>query len=150
MSAVAFSRAEENGRLSCPCGCGDFPKGKKSVFCMGHDARLRERLIRAHLLGDDVSVVDSDGRTVKGSALAVAENQYGWQDYLREAEQRVKLRCAELAKKAKANPRLEKVGRTEQFPVVAVYRNKNGSSDVECVDRLGRKHWKHVEAKEKP
>ena len=29
-----------NGKTLCGCGCGDSPKGKRSRFIPGHDARL--------------------------------------------------------------------------------------------------------------
>ena len=29
-----------NGRVSCGCGCGRFPSGKRSRFVPGHDARV--------------------------------------------------------------------------------------------------------------
>lgn len=31
--------AESEERAPCMCGCGDFPRGKKSRFIPGHDAR---------------------------------------------------------------------------------------------------------------
>ena len=31
-------------REPCLCGCGQFPAGKKSVFCPGHDARAKAAL----------------------------------------------------------------------------------------------------------
>ena len=33
----------------CGCGCGDTPKGDKSRFCIGHDARFHGRVKK---LGD--------------------------------------------------------------------------------------------------
>lgn len=149
MADYTFKRVEVDGRLSCPCGCGDTPKGKRTTFCMGHDARLRERIIRAHLLEKTVAITSDDGRTREGSALEIAEMEYNWQHYLEQAKQRVDLACGTLIKKAKGNPRLEKLGKTDEFPVVAVYRNKNGSCDLESIDRLGHKHWRHVDAEKK-
>jgi hypothetical protein len=39
-------------RTTCLCGCGGTPKGKKSLFLMGHDARLRSELVAQIKKGD--------------------------------------------------------------------------------------------------
>jgi hypothetical protein len=42
----------------CPCGCAITPKGKNATFGMGHDIRLRGKLIRAAAAGAKVVEVD--------------------------------------------------------------------------------------------
>lgn len=44
--AVVDSETPEEAspnRPPCECGCGGFPKGKKSRFIPGHDAKLHSR-----------------------------------------------------------------------------------------------------------
>lgn len=56
----------------CFCGCGEsVNKGKK--FRMGHDARLKGKLIRAGRAGAEVTVLDGGG-AVSGTALDHAKN----------------------------------------------------------------------------
>jgi hypothetical protein len=45
----------------CPCGCAEAPSSKRAVFRMGHDIRLRGKLMRAHAARVRVALVDSDG-----------------------------------------------------------------------------------------
>jgi hypothetical protein len=40
-------------RPECRCGCGQRPRGKRSHFLPGHDARLRGVLLRAKLAQDE-------------------------------------------------------------------------------------------------
>lgn len=68
----------------CHCGCGEKTNGK-SRFRMGHDARLKGKLIRAHLAKVDV-VQGTAGGSAK-SALIVAAS-YGWDGYLLDADLR--------------------------------------------------------------
>jgi hypothetical protein len=57
---------------ACACGCrGAVTRSSKSTFRMGHDARLRGILLRAHLTGTEVHVL-SGGVTTTGPATAYA------------------------------------------------------------------------------
>lgn len=49
----------------CECGCGRQVKSKHSQFAMGHDIRLRGKLIRAQLSGVRVARVDQDQNTIE-------------------------------------------------------------------------------------
>lgn len=71
----------------CPCGCGTKPASKGRTFAMGHDARLRGKLIRAHLTGTPVVVVVGDTVHGPGTAVELA-HRHGWQHYLTSAEKK--------------------------------------------------------------
>lgn len=77
----------------CLCGCGETPKGSKSLFAMGHDARLKGKLIRAHLTGTPVTVITSREAQTKDAVEAASE--IGWDAYLREAEARQGMRLSD-------------------------------------------------------
>lgn len=51
-----------NGQRVCPCGCRKIVAGK-ATFAMGHDMRLKGKLIRAHITGTQVAELGIDGRT---------------------------------------------------------------------------------------
>lgn len=146
MEALVIKRVvREDGKVSCPCGCLGFARGRSALFCMGHDMRLRGALIRAHLA--DQPVVFETPARCEGTAMGFAET-HGWSMFLHEAKLNRDRKCAELAAKAKKNPRLEKLGTTPDWPVVAVYLNATGSRDVEYIDLQGKKHWRHLKPKE--
>lgn len=84
----------------CPCGCGQTAMSRGRTFAMGHDARYRGKLIRAHVAGAGVAQVTLDE---KGEIVAALERtpmelaeRHGWERYLEEAsereENRLKLR----------------------------------------------------------
>ena len=127
------------GPRKCLCGCGGEPKGRKAMFCMGHDMRLRGQLIREHLQGETVG---------EGVPAYERAERHGWQRFLREAEETRDRKQAEFVAKAKKNPRLQELGKAPDGSVVAFYQNANGSRDLEFVDVLGKKHWKHLPPKE--
>lgn len=79
---------DEAGELVtfCPCGCGQVPQGKGRTFRMGHDARLKGILIRAHVAGFEVARVGGGGIT-SSSALTYAQF-FGWGAYLEAAAKR--------------------------------------------------------------
>lgn len=141
----------------CPCGCRE-PLAKDSRFRMGHDARLRGKLVRAHVTGTDVTIVK--GRDVStSSALAVAEQfsspQLDWRASLREAEgrysnarSRVDAANAEILKRASGpqvgDRKLVKVGRWSYTgEILAVYTDRDvavfeytaKSGEVKTVER---------------
>lgn len=134
---------------TCACGCGQTPKGKTSNFCMGHDARLRGKLIRAHLMGYEVAVYDG-GLVVSGPAMTFATN-LGWECYLEDAERKESGRVQGTLERANARvlakamgpqigeKRLVKVGRWEYSgQVIAFYQNgDNPELEVEYVTKSG-------------
>lgn len=134
---------------TCKCGCGQTPKGKNSAFCMGHDARLRGKLIRAHLMGYEVAVYDG-GTVTSGAAMTFAD-QLGWGCYLEDAERKESGRVQGTLERANARvlakamgpqigeKRLVKVGRWEYSgQVIAFYQNGNDPElEVEYVTKKG-------------
>lgn len=142
----------EDERLGCPCGCATRPVGAKATFAMGHDATLRGKLIRAHLMGAEIRFVyngseeDHEIRTAMQVATA-----YGWQEYLDAAVLRREGKNREVLQKSVGHERLVRVGRWEYTgQVAAVYRDPTGSDIhiVEYVDRAGRVRRTRVLAEE--
>lgn len=130
----------------CPCGCGEKPKSRGRTFAMGHDARYRGKLIRAHLTGTPVRVVGYDGTGEVAARELAAE--HGWEIYLLEAEARRAQANERVARRARAHKekeqnglvgkkRLVRVGRWEYTgQVVAVY-DDGKQVEVQYVTRLG-------------
>lgn len=137
--------------MGCPCGCGDFPLGDKATFCMGHDARLRGILIRAHLMG--VSIRYHMGGTLSEPTdpLMIAE-QYHWKSYLDAAVLRREGKSREVLRGALKSERLVRVARWEYTgQVVAVYRTKNVDMyEIEYVNKAGDVKRVRVPAEEAP
>lgn len=135
-------KPEEDG---CACGCGGKPEGKGRSFRMGHDARLKGKLIRAHLT--DTAVVVVDGGTLRETSAAKLAKKLGWQDYLDEAAQREADRKKEREEraatrsKASSGPKVGdkttvKVGRWDkEATVVGVF---DDSIEYEYVDGKGK------------
>ncbi|HEX2107737.1 MAG TPA: hypothetical protein VHF70_00475 [Rubrobacteraceae bacterium] len=63
------------GQRLCLCDCRGIPKGKKSLFLAGHDARLRSELV-AQIKKDDV-LLRSDRITPEQRAFAVRHGLAG-------------------------------------------------------------------------
>lgn len=81
---------------SCASGSLEFPSNRKSKFVQGGDARLKGRLIRAHLTGTKVVRV-IDGKAGKaGTALAVAK-EHGFEKQIKAADDRFKKAQAKKA-----------------------------------------------------
>lgn len=150
---------EHTDPANCPCGCNQPPRSKGRTFGMGHDARLRGKLIRAHLSGTPVCYAtlapngkDYVAKTTQ-DALFVAQG-FGWKDYLLDAEHKQGPSIA--AKLAKANGevlaaatgpqigdrKVVKVGRWSYTgQLMAVYANGDADEfEVEYVDKKGGKH----------
>lgn len=140
----------DGDRLTCHCGCGETPKGKNALFAMGHDARLRGKLIRAALAGAEVRTVypaqpDSDSVDSAETVL----DQYGWGKYLTEAELRREGKNRQVLQKAMGHDRLVRVGRWEFTggQVAAIYRTANELElEIEYVTRMGDVRRKRVPA----
>ena len=64
----------------CPCGCGERPRGKTATFGMGHDIRLRGKLIRAAAAGAKVVTVtkETDSAMVDGGMRDPADFAAGY------------------------------------------------------------------------
>lgn len=159
--------SSEGAGRACPCGCREL-LAANSRFRMGHDARLRGKLVRAHVTGTDVTIVK--GRDVSvASAVAIAEQfsspLLDWKSALREAEGRYSgsrskadaanaeiLARAKQAKEDEQNGRLKvgdrklvKVGRWNYTgQVIAVYQ-VDGEAEFEYTDAKG-----HVKTARQP
>ena len=124
---------------ACPCGCREA-LAANSRFRMGHDARLRGKLVRAHVTGTDVTIVK--GRDVStSSAMAIADQfsspSLDWKQSLKEAEVRysgsraaIDAANARLLEEAKGphvgDRKLVKVGRWSYTgEVIAIYADKD-------------------------
>lgn len=74
----------------CPCGCREL-LASKSRFRMGHDARLKGLLSRAHVTGTDITIVKGSDMTVTTAVALAAQftsSNMDWVKALREAEAR--------------------------------------------------------------
>jgi hypothetical protein len=121
-----------HGQLGCPCGCGGMPVGGKAVFLMGHDARLRGKLIRAHLTGTKVIRVLDGEEQLPVEAKAIAQ-LYGesFTDALVAAEGRRDAANRNVLQRALDSQRLIRVGRWEYTGnVVAIYEAAGGQPDL--------------------
>lgn len=128
----------------CPCGCGEAPKGKKAHFAMGHDQRMRGKLIRAAMTDTDIVTVRGGERKrwparLVAKALDEIAGATSFQDAVKAAEARRTQANAKLVQKARGSKRLVKVGRWEYTgQVVAVYSTPGGDEyDVEYVTKQG-------------
>lgn len=134
----------------CPCGQGapHKPIGVGRTFAMGHDARLRGILIRAHVAGKEVARVTAS--TIISSDARTYAEQFGWEGYLDDAKAREDTRVAAKVEKANkqvlakatgpkiGDKRLIKVGRWEYTgQVVAIYNGAKGDIEFEYVTKSG-------------
>lgn len=126
---------------SCPCGCGEYPASEKTTFCMGHDARLRGKLIRAHLMNTPVrEYVTDEGLHPPTDAYDVAQ-RHEWGKYLDGAELRREGKNRELLQRALNHPDMLKTARWDytggQVVVIMKPNPKTGMSDVMYVNQAG-------------
>lgn len=121
----------------CHCGCGEAPASPKSSFRMGHDARLKGKLIRAHLTDTPVVLVVGGHEYAPTPAIKRAD-EYGWVGQLEAAERRRADANRKVIGTAMHSKRLVKVGRW-QYDAIAVFRNAQDKElfDVTYVSRLG-------------
>lgn len=132
----------------CLCGCTQPPAGTKSKFRMGHDARYRGKLIRAHVTGTKITIINSTTNeedplvVVSADPMALAK-EHGWSDYLTIAAEREDARTKQKADRASqtllekvtgervGDEKLIKVGRWEYTgQVVAVFEVNDGKEIV--------------------
>lgn len=131
-------------QLSCPCGCGEFTADRKTTFRMGHDARLRGALQRAHLTGAKVVRI-LDGKAEGAKTAKEYASQFGgsFTKAIEAADSRRQKANREVLQKAMKSTRLIKVGRHETTgQVVAVREASNDSPnrfDIEYVTQQGQK-----------
>lgn len=122
---------------------------------MGHDARLRGVLIRAHLMGVEIrevtsrSVLGDLGEALVWTAEDVAA-RHGWKKYLDAAVLRREGKNREVLRKALGSDRLIRVGKWDfTGQVAAVYRTNNQDMfEIEYVDPAGEVRRKRVPAAE--
>jgi hypothetical protein len=148
---VGFRPEGPGQAMGCPCGCGEFPLGDQATFRMGHDARMRGILIRAHLMGVRIRF-HIDGTLADPVDPYDLADQYVWKSYLDSAVLKREGRNRELLRKAMKSDRLVRVGRWEYTgQVVAVFR-KDGTDmyNVEYVNKAGDIRSIKVPASEAP
>lgn len=142
----------EDGSEGCPCGCGEIPEGKKSLFMMGHDARLRGKLIRAHLTDTDITFVypPKSGRDDETATAMKVAKRFKWESYLEAAELRREGKNREVLGRAVGSKRLVKVGRWQYTgQVLAVYETPQGNDyEVEYVTKQGEVKKTRVPARQ--
>lgn len=136
---VLYVNRTEEGRDGCPCGCGEFPEGEKAIFRMGHDARLRGKLIRAFLMG--VSIVQYiDEHEHEFTAMEMAK-EYDWEEYLWSAQLKRDGKNRELLQQALKDPNLLKAGKWAYTggQVFVMYKPnpRTGMQDVAYVNQAG-------------
>jgi hypothetical protein len=125
------------GEDYCPCGCGtkrgetyqsDSGRtqtfGEKNTFCMGHDARLRGKLIRAHVTGTNIVLVDEEAaEPVPAMQVAMTHD---WEKYLNEAFDRYAQKQANTAQRCTI-----KIGRWEYPGEIISTRGENSNTEYE-------------------
>ena len=141
----------------CPCGCNTRPAGKNRTFAIGHDARLRGKLIRAHLTGTPVVYITSDERIETGTAMEWAAD-HQWVGFLMNAEEKQGAVVREKLERANADVlaaatgpqpgdrRTVKVGRWSYTgQLIAVYDvGDDQEFEVEYVTKKGDRHTARV------
>lgn len=149
---VVLAQVTNDQRVGCPCGCQGYPLGTKAIFSMGHDARLRGKLIRAHLMGVEIVYVVDGTQVPAQTAMKVAE-QFDWGPYLESAVLRREGKNREVLQRAMGSERCLKVGRWDTTgQVVAVYRDERNTDmyEIEYVDPAGNVKRSRVPADESP
>lgn len=154
---VVLGIAESGPRRGCPCGCGEYPTGLRAVFRMGHDARLRGKLIRAHLTGTGViEVYGEEEPNLPIPAMeiarrhAVAGKPFTWEHYLLEAEERRETKNREVLQRALGSTRVISVGRWEYTGQVAAVYRIDGTDllEIEYVTKGGEIRKKKIPPEE--
>lgn len=136
----------------CACGCGDAPAGKKAKFCMGHDARLKGKLTRAHSAKVQIALVqETTGVAHVIDPLEYADqfstSKVDWRQLVLDAAGKIQERRGVIDKRAAERRVLERatadgavrVGRWDKTGgAAAIYLREDGSYEVEYVDEIGR------------
>lgn len=146
-------------RPMCGCGCGETPKGKKAQFAMGHDIRLRGKLMRVGAAGGRVRTVWALGDVLSLDEAVVSPVDFAatfstermdWRANVSEGIARIQARVdgikatsravlARAAGPAVGDKTLIKVGRWEKTgQIAAIYRIGDADAlEVEYVDAKG-------------
>lgn len=129
---------------TCHCGCNGTPKGKKSKFIQGHDARLKSRLISAHRSGEKV-LYNGTEKTAKQVARS-----YGFGAMITDAPAKPKAKPKQPKAKAKADSNGvaqvpageiaigDFVGQRKSGPFVMVAETVAGPKAVFLKDKAGQ------------
>lgn len=98
----------------CLCGCRGEATGR---FQPGHDAKMKGKLMRAHIAGVKVRVIDGD-KGVTAPAVNVAAilstAKYDWKKAIEEGAEAAKKRAADAARKKAATAERRELARTEK------------------------------------
>lgn len=121
-STTAYMRqANDSGRLwidisdsACLCGCTEPTQGK---FRPGHDARLKGRLLRAHLNKVGLTLI-KDGKerqlTARAYAKEVSSEKHDWTVALDAAHERARVAAQALKEKVQAKTAKQKAEAEEE------------------------------------
>lgn len=126
----------------CMCGCRS---ATGSRFVPGHDARLKGKLIRAHLM-DKMILFYPDHHPVTAVNLA---DRFGWSEWLVKAERRRWEKCLELTRRAeddRMNVVQAGVWERTGMPFVIFRTKKPQWWRMEYVDRAGKSKRLKLEA----
>ncbi len=126
-------------REGCPCGCATMPVGAKARFSMGHDATLRGKLIRAHLMDVEIRLV-YNGNEEQFEIYTAADlaDLHHWKSYLDAAVMKREIANRQVVKKATESSECLEIGRWRYTgQVAAIYPSSTGDFMVEHVDRAG-------------
>lgn len=140
------------GEGLCACGCGETLTGRKARFRMGHDAKLKGKLTRAHAAQVTVSLVEeSTGVADVLDPLEYADrfstDKMDWRKYVTDSAAKVAERRGTIDRdaaqrrvmeKAASSDNVVKVGRWDKTDSVAVIYRVDGGHEVEYVDEQGR------------
>lgn len=131
---------QKGRRFSCHCGCGEFPTGNGSRFLMGHDARLKSKLVRAALHGVEVRWL-YDGHETGGLPAEEVAAAYGksWTEAIDRAKLRRDGKERELLQRALQSPKLIKTGRLATGRVAVFYETTDPQVvAIETVTPVGK------------
>lgn len=137
----------------CACGCGDAPRGRGTKFVMGHDAKLKGVLTRAHASQVQIALYEnSTGVADVVSAIDYAarftSTKTDWTELVQNGADKITARRGNVDKRFAERQVLERatrdgavrVGRWEKTDsVAAIYHDPvTNKYTVEYVDSVGR------------
>lgn len=119
-SADYQKEAVDTGRLildisgnACLCGCKEATQGR---FRPGHDAKLKGKLLRAHLGKAGVTILRDDNEeeqiTARAFAKKISSDKHDWSTALDRAAEKAK--AAADALKVKASQASKKLGKAKE------------------------------------
>lgn len=135
----------------CACGCGEAPAGRGTRFCMGHDARLKGVLTRAHSAQVGIALYENstgvaDVVTALEYAARFSSTKTDWVKLVEDGAAKISARRGPDERRAAERRVLERasrdgairVGRWEATDSVAAIYLEDGKYVVEYVDAVGR------------